>query len=46
MPMKLYVYSHKGYREFTLPEGESNYTLLLSKKEFMSSGDIEIFLSQ
>ena len=44
--MKLYVYSHKGYREFTLPVEEHNYTLSLSKKEFAVSGNIEIILSQ
>ena len=46
MLMKLYVYSHKGYREFTLPVEEHNYTLSLSKKEFAVSGNIEIILSQ
>ena len=32
MPMKLYVYSHKGYGEFTLPgEDELTYNMLISK---------------
>ena len=47
MPMKLYVYSHKGYGEFTLPgEEELTYSMLISKKKFMSSADIEILLCQ
>ena len=47
MPMKLYVYSHKGYGEFTLPgEDELTYSMLISKKKFMSSADIEILLCQ
>lgn len=47
MPMKLYVYSHKGYGEFTLPgEEELTYSMLISKKKSMSSVDIEILLCQ
>ena len=44
MPIKVCVYSHKGYGEFVLSEETKN--IVLSKDKFKMSNDSEIFLSK